>query len=241
MLFISPPFGNYIDTKNTISIKGSYTLYPRPGKILQIIKTLRYSQELNGWTNCIGLRNPGIDYAIKDWLKQLNDVSNNNINKTIYSIAILNDNEIPELLRKIPVKMNIELNVSCPNVKNELIVTGIEQFLNPSRKWCIIKISPTEDLNRIDQYYKKGFRQFHCSNTLKVQQGGLSGPMLKPYTNDLIRHIRKTYPDTTIIAGGGIQTANDISNYRLEGANHFSISSVFFNPFKALKLFWDLN
>ena len=65
--------------------------------------------------------------------------------------------------------------------------------------------------------------------------------MLKPYTNDLIRHIRKTYPDTTIIAGGGIQTLNDISNYRLEGANHFSISSVFFNPFKALKLFWDLN
>ena len=39
MLFISPPFGNYLDFKNTISIKGSFTLYPRSGLIKQIFKT----------------------------------------------------------------------------------------------------------------------------------------------------------------------------------------------------------
>ena len=45
MLFINPPFGNYISLPNTTSIKGSYTLKPRTGLISQIIKTLRYSSE----------------------------------------------------------------------------------------------------------------------------------------------------------------------------------------------------
>ena len=43
MLFISPPFGNYINLKNTISIRGSFTLEERKGKWTHIIKTLRYS------------------------------------------------------------------------------------------------------------------------------------------------------------------------------------------------------
>ena len=40
MLFINPPFGNYISLPNTISIKGSYTLHHRPGLISQIFKSL---------------------------------------------------------------------------------------------------------------------------------------------------------------------------------------------------------
>ena len=67
MIFISPPFGNYLRTQNTISIKGSFTLHPRPGLFSQIFKTLHYSFNHNGWVNSIGLRNPGIDVAIKDW------------------------------------------------------------------------------------------------------------------------------------------------------------------------------
>ena len=49
MFFISPPFGNYLNLNNTMSIKGSYTLYPRDGLFEQIIKTLRYSFENEGW------------------------------------------------------------------------------------------------------------------------------------------------------------------------------------------------
>ena len=58
MLFINPPFGNYISLPNTISIKGSYTLHHRPGLISQIFKTLHYNKDFNGWINKIGLRNP---------------------------------------------------------------------------------------------------------------------------------------------------------------------------------------
>ena len=53
MIFISPPFGNYLNIKNTISIKGSFTLESRDGLYSQILKTLRYSFEYNGWINKI--------------------------------------------------------------------------------------------------------------------------------------------------------------------------------------------
>ena len=241
MLFISPPFGNYISMNNTISIKGSYTLNPRPGLFSQILKTLRYSSEHNGWINCIGLRNPGIDYAIKNWNNILIDNEQRKMHNTVYSIAILNQEEIPILLKKIPNNMNLELNVSCPNIKKDLIVTGIEQFINPNRRWCIIKLSPKENTKNIDQYYNKGFRQFHCSNTLKTKKGGLSGETLRPYTNKLITYIREKYPDTTIIAGGGIKTIHDMENYKKNGANHYSISTIFFHPIIATQFFVDFN
>ena len=83
-LFISPPFGNYINLPKCTSIKGSFTLKPREGLLLQIIKTLRYSFEKGGWVNKIGLRNKGIDWAINEY---------KNTNHVI-SIAIMEENEI---------------------------------------------------------------------------------------------------------------------------------------------------
>ncbi len=64
MLFISPPFGNYISLPYTMSIKGSYTLEPRSGLFQQIFKTFRYSFHHKGWINKIGLRNKGLVFGI---------------------------------------------------------------------------------------------------------------------------------------------------------------------------------
>ena len=60
MLFISPPFGNYISLQGTTSVKGSFTLEERTGLLKQIVSTLRYSFFYSGWVNKIGLRNKGI-------------------------------------------------------------------------------------------------------------------------------------------------------------------------------------
>ena len=60
--FIAAPFGNYIKTKNTISVSGSWTVEKRTGRIIQIVKTLRYTKR--GWVNKIGLRNPGITIGL---------------------------------------------------------------------------------------------------------------------------------------------------------------------------------
>ena len=219
ILFISPPFGNYINLENTKPIRGSFTLNKRPGKWMQILKTLRYNTILGGWVNKIGLRNPGIDYAIKTYKKG-----------EIISIAILDEKEIKPIEENIPKDMDIELNVSCPNTDKHMINKGLKIFLNPKREWCIIKLPPVHFHDDLDRYYKEGFRQFHLSNTLPVKEGGLSGPHLKTYSKRNIIYINKNYPNCTVIAGGGIRTLKDIADYKNLGAHHFSVSSLCFNP-----------
>ena len=105
MIFISPPFGNYIKFSDTVNIQGSFTLHPRDGLFWQIITTLRYNFDQEGWVNRIGLRNPGIDAAIRDWESRYNnskkDKNKKYISETIYSVAILDTKEIPTLVEKM--------------------------------------------------------------------------------------------------------------------------------------------
>ncbi len=236
-LIISPPFGNYIKTPGVIPIKGSFTVYPRSGKWIQIIKTLRYSYTYSGWCNKIGLRNPGIDYAIKNYKKD----------NSIVSIAILEKEDIDIFEKKIPDDMNIEINISCPNTEHNMIRNGIHRLISNKRNWCIVKLSPVDNITSVDKLYNDGFRQFHCSNTLPTielcnckYQGGMSGPILIPYTTRLVKEIRKKYPDTTIIAGGGVRDIETYNHYMNSGANYVSVSSLCFNPFKFNKLYVNI-
>jgi dihydroorotate dehydrogenase len=230
MFFISPPFGNYLLLPNTINIKGSYTLEPRPDKWGQIFKTLRYSYAYQGWINKIGLRNEGLVTGLKKF----------DNSKSIMSIAILKEDEIPKIQKIIPDNLNIELNVSCPNLKHNLVNTGISCFLNDKRKWCIIKLSPLEKSETIDNYYNMGFKQFHVCNTLPSSRGGISGKVLQPYTNKHIDYIKSKYEDATIIAGGGVTTKNDALNYINRGASYVSISTLCFNPCSFIKFYLSM-
>ena len=236
--FISPPFGNYLDLKECISVKGSFTLEPKNHSlVIKIITTLRYDFFKNGWVNKIGLVNPGIDYAIKKYINNKN---------CIISVAILEKNEVAKLEKKIPKNMNLELNISCPNVDKlncewNLKCDNLKLFLNEERKWTIVKISPFSDMSLIDYYSNQGFRQFHCSNTVPIfKYGGLSGPKVKEFNEHLIPQIRKKYKDIEIIAGGGIRDKDDIYKYQSLGANHFSFSTVIFNPYKFYNLYFNL-
>ena len=198
MFIISPLFGNYIDIKDFVSVKGSFTAEPRDGLFLQIVKTLRYSFQYDSWINKIGLRNKGIDYAI-DKYKNTDH---------IISIAILKPNDIPVLLSKIPNNMNLEINISCPNLNKKLVSDNINKFIHNERQWCVIKLSPTSTYEDINNLYSKGFRQFHCSNTIPVNEGGLSGKEIKKYNKHLIPYIL-SFKDTTVIGGGGITSWED--------------------------------
>ena len=100
-------------------------------------------------------------------------------------------------------------------------------------------MSPLVDKNLIDSYYKQGFRQFHCSNTLPTPTGGASGPILIEYTSDIVHYINKKYKDATIVAGGGIYNYSVLENYKKLGATYFSVSTVFFSPVNCLNLFYD--
>jgi dihydroorotate dehydrogenase len=101
--------------------------------------------------------------------------------------------------------MYLEINVSCPNTDKKMVNTNLKHFINSERRWCIIKLSPITEHSQIDNYYSEGFRQFHCSNTLPIKEGGVSGPIIKEYNKTLITYIKSKYPDTTIIGGGGIR------------------------------------
>ena len=119
--FISPPvsralfFIQFINP-SIIPIMGSYTLKPRSGLVGQIIRTLRPTW--SGWINKIGLRNKGIDYAIKNYKKG-----------HIVSIALLNITDINKINNKIYDDMDIELNVSCPNTEKDMISENLDVFL----------------------------------------------------------------------------------------------------------------
>jgi len=228
MFFISPPFGNYICLPNTTRIYGSFTVHPRDGLWHQVFKTLRYSFKYNGWVNKIGLRNKGIDWALDNVPKE-----------HILSIAIMHDDDIPSLLSKIPEDRNLEINISCPNVVKTSKGNHLGRFINSKREWCIVKLSPTSSFNYIDQLYEKGFRQFHCSNTVPIPEGGLSGISIQPYSISQLSYLKQKYPDTVLIGGGGITRWDDVELYRKKGADHFSVSTGFFHPFRMIKLYFD--
>jgi len=228
--FIGPPFGNYL-TKipGIIPIKGSYTLKPREGLWGQVFNTLRYKYKYGGFVNKIGLRNNGIDYGIKNYK-----------DGEILSVAVLDPSEIPKLIKKIPKNIDLELNVSCPNVDKNYKTLDLQGFLNKERRWCILKLDPLCKERTVDDYYNQGFRQFHCSNTLPVPEGGLSGSSLIIYNKILIPQLRTRYPDIEIIGGGGIKRWSNIQQYRDFGANHFAFSTVAFCPYLLGTLWWNI-
>ena len=121
---------------------------------------------------------------------------------------------------------------------------NLYKFLHPSRDWCIIKLSPTVDMNLVDNYYKQGFRQFHCSNTIPVKEGGLSGSAIIPYNLKFISGIKNKYSDCEIISGGGIYHWEIINKYKNIGADHFSISTIFLKPINLslffAEFYWNL-
>ena len=222
-VYIAAPFGNYISTKNTISVIGTFTHKRRKGLILQILKTLRYDFQEKAWYNALGLRNPGIVEGLRRYKEN-----------QVLSIAAVDPQDYDHLNAIIPTSTKLEINISCPNITHfQDYLKGLPQFASRNP---IIKLSPQINNEVIDYLIDCQFTHFHASNTLKTFRGGRSGSALKPYTLQTIKYIRERLPNATIIAGGGITTKKDIDNYIREGADDVSLGTVCFNPFKLQQL-----
>ena len=229
--FISAPFGNYVHLHGTIPVRGTFTLEPRGNRFWAVLKTLRYNSTQKGWVNRLGLPNPGIR-------KGLEKISVNEV----LSIAEVDKGDFQKLNVLIPEDQSIELNLSCPNLEKKLSWESAKCFDSEKREWCIAKLSPLttpEELEFVVEFL--GFTQLHFSNTLPTVQGGLSGPMLRGYTTELIELAREKYGDSVeIIAGGGVSDFGSVTNYLSNGADHISLGSICFNPFKLRKLLKSL-
>jgi dihydroorotate dehydrogenase len=191
-----------------------------------------------GWSNSIGLRNPG--------LSNLNALR---AAGKIVSIAMLNKNDFAELFlilkEFIEIKQYqiaaLEINVSCPNANVLLLSSDEIDMLKSLGLEIIIKIPPSKAHLSIIEYYKKcGIMYFHLFNSFPSRRGGVSGEVIKNHYLRLIRRIHRVFGDSIkIIGGGGIQSVSDILRYQEAGANFFSISTLFFHPIKLLKFFKD--
>ena len=241
--FISAPFGNYIQSERTISVKGTFTLHPRGNRLWSVLSTLRYSRKHNGWMNRLGLPNPGIH----EGLASVSENPQNNV----MSIAETKRGDFQRMNHIIPLDQSLEINLSCPNIERLNNINGSSTLPMDnarlftkvkSRKWCIAKLSPLSSPEEIEFVIEElGFTQLHFSNTLPINGGGLSGSTLIPFTMKLIDIVRERWGDRVeIIAGGGVRDFSGVSDYLAAGANHVSIGSVCFNPFKLRKLIKSL-
>ena len=232
-IYIAAPFGNYIKTDNTRSVIGSFTLERRTGLLKQIITTLRYRD--GAWYNRIGLRNPGVEFGLRRYDKTRGD---------ILSLAAIEPDDWYEFSRIVPDDIDVELNLSCPNIEHfKNYSKGIENFLKGDRK-VIVKLSPHTTKDGLANLIASGFCNFHFCNTLPTEHGGKSGKDLIPYVTKLISYFneiviyRYNLPihHFEIIAGGGIDSIEDVEMYRKLGAKSFSLGTVCFNPLKLFNI-----
>ena len=224
---ISPPFGNWISHPACTRVKGSYTLKPRHGLLIQTIKTLR--PHCGGWINNIGLRNPGIQSVKHD-------------PNSLISIAAINESDWFVMKKHIPKNTMIEMNFGCPNIKTNhishmfyttTIGTYVDEFDIVS-----VKLPPTKTGIRLGlMAMESGAKYIHMGNSLPIDRGGYSGPDNLPLVASLVEKLanaisKYNFKNTKIIAGGGIRSANDIGIYSRAGATHFSLSTAWFSYWK---------
>lgn len=229
MYFISAPFGNYIKRSDAVNVTGTWTLHPRPGRFKQIIRTLRLTKD--GWRNKLGLRNPGLQVGML---------------KTKYnecmSIAAIQPEDWLSIYGHISRQRNVELNISCPNLDAHEDTTefeGFNLFTNQTSDWCIVKIPPQAKNKLVDKIVDLGYTQIHASNTLPTDKGGLSGRCLQPYTLNQIEYIKSTHPHVQVIAGGGVYAKPDAERYINAGADHISLGTVCFTPWRLKRIIND--
>ncbi len=233
-IIISPPFGTYSSFKEASCVKGSFTVERRKGLIKQCIKTIRKIDK-NAWRNKIGLRNPGLANAKAP--KRTQDII------SLAAMEVSDWQKFADTLKmpKFADCNNIEINIGCPNAS--IADFPIELAHLFTDKNVSIKMPPTVDhCARIREYVAVGYTTFHLCNTLPTDKGGVSGYPLQEYSLKAIRAAKAEFGDSiSIIGGGGVYTLEDARKYLEAGADHLSMSSIMFNPFKGCKLVKEIS
>lgn len=235
-IVISPPFGSWLrrapHTRGATMVLGTYTLAPIPGRLGQLLSTVRPTRL--GWTNSVGLRNAGIG-----------SVTETKCRNAILSLYADTQADWMELIA-IAFQLGpaaIELNISCPNLSGRQKLWGNEwgrqvfRVAVESGYPILVKLPPKgwEPIVNLS-CVPAGVKGYHACNTLPTRRGALSGKTLKGFSLDAVRGIRNLVPDAFIIGGGGIDSITDINHYYDAGADSFSISSALFNPIRHLTL-----
>lgn len=226
-------------------------------------KTPRVAETSSGMLNAIGLQNPGVDHIIEHELKYLEqfDVP------IIANVAGTKIEDYVEVARRISQSPNVsalELNISCPNVKEGGIQFGTdpttarhltEAVKAVSTKPVYVKLSPNVtnivEMAQSVADVADGLTMINTLIGLRLDNqgkpilanttGGLSGPAIKPVALNMLYQVRKALPDIPIIGMGGIATVDDVLDFLSAGADAVAIGTMnFTNPYICKELIEDL-
>lgn len=227
-----------------VMVKGT-TLKPRRGN-----DGVRMAETPMGMLNSIGLENPGVEFFLQTILPRLAPYGMN----VIVNISGSSADEYGELAKRldVPGVAGIELNVSCPNVKEGGILFGtspdavasvVRAAKANTKKPVILKLSPNvTDIVPIAQAAEKaGADALSLINTLLGMEidirtrrpvlgnitGGLSGPAVKPVALRLVWQTARAV-HIPVIGMGGIMTADDAIAFFLAGASAVAVGTANF-------------
>jgi len=246
----SGTFGLGDELKGLVDYKdiGAYTtktitLKPRSGNPPPRI----YETEC-GVLNSVGLQGPGVDSFIKQYLPCLKKIKS----KVIISVGGFSPDEYKEIIRRLDQEeavKAIEINLSCPNIKEKKIISQDEKLTYKmlkslralTKKTLIAKISPeVTDIVEIAKAVKRsGCNCVSLVNTffgmaVNIQTkkpflgniyGGYSGKAIKPMSLYRVWSVHKKVK-IPIIGGGGIMTASDAIEFLLVGATAVSLGTI---------------
>ena len=220
--------------------------------------TPRIAETYGGMLNAIGLPNPGIDVFCKrdiPFLKQFDT-------KIIVNVCGKSTEDYCEVVERLadePVDL-LEINISCPNVKEGGIAFGqnpkaVEAITKEVKKYAkqpvIMKLSPNvTDITEMARAAEAGGADIlSLINTLTGMKidinrrtfalanktGGMSGPCVKPVAVRMVYQVAQTV-NVPIIGMGGISNAEDALEFILAGATAVSIGTAnFANPYATVE------
>ena len=249
-------FEDFIDLGGLggIIVKGT-TLKPREGNDYP-----RMAETASGMLNCVGLQNKGVDYFCEHIYPQIKDIDTN----MIVNVSGSSPEDYAECaaridtLDKIPA---IELNISCPNVKDGGMAFGVtcqgassvvKAVRQAYHKTLIVKLSPNvTDIAEIARAVEaEGADSVSLINTLmgmaidvekrkkvlSIGTGGLSGPCVKPVALRMVNQVAKAVK-IPVVGLGGISTAKDALEFLMAGATAIEIGTAnFLDPAVTIKV-----
>ncbi len=219
----------------------------------------RVTETYGGMLNAIGLQNPGIDVFLErdlPFLEQFDTVKIVNVcGKSVEDYL-----EVVERLGDTSVDM-LEINVSCPNVKEGAIAFGqkadclydiTSQIKKAAKQPVIMKLSPnvTDIAEMARAAEAAGADAVSLINTLTGMKidvhrrtfalanrtGGLSGPAIKPVAVRMVYQTAQAVK-IPIIGMGGIATAEDAIEFLLAGASAVAVGAMnFVNPYATVEI-----
>jgi len=211
--------------------------------------------------NCIGLENPGVDAFIYDILPKIKKYNT----AVIVNISAGSVEEYAEMAWRLDIDGvdAVEVNISCPNVKEGGIVFGTDPkaaaavthaVKTHTKKTVIVKLSPnvTDIVQMAKAVEEAGADAISMINTLTGMAidintrkpllgnitGGLSGPAVKPVALRMVWQVAKAV-NIPIIGMGGIASAEDAIEFLLAGATAVAVGAHNFIDPSALKVIAD--